>query len=172
MAENTNNEIDIDDYLDFDLEELQELEGFVVPSPGVYSFEGVSLGQEKRTVRKSKDDSAEIDVTCAVARFKVREVVELAKAATAQDDIVGRELIVSMQLDEIDDGFFFKKQQGQMAFLTKPLKVAANVATFKELVPHFPGMVFNAVIANRKRKDKDTGEIRTSWELAKAVMPA
>lgn len=166
------NILNVDDYIDFDLDELEELEGFLVPAPGVYVFEGVSLGQEKRTVRKSKDDSAEVDVTCAVARFKIREVTELAQASTAQDNIVDKELTLSMQLDEISDGFFFKKQQGQMALLTKPLKDAAGVKTFKELVPAFPGMVFSGAIANKKRKDKDTGEIRVNWELAKAVVPS
>lgn len=171
MAEDTN-VLNEEDFLDFDLDELEELEGFIVPSPGVYVFEGVSLGQERRTVRKSKEDSAEIDVVCAVASFKVTEVTELAQAGAKQDDITGKELRIVMQLEEVTDGFFFKKQQGQMAFLTKPLKDAIGVKHFKELSPAFPGMVFSGVIANRKRKDKDTGEVRVSWEFAKPVVAA
>jgi len=172
MTTENENQLDLDSYLDFDIDELEIVEGFLVPAPGVYTFEGVELKQEKRTVKEAKDSNAEIDVTVAVAKFKIIGVVELAKANTAQENIIGTELNIMMQLEHVTDGFFFKQQQSQMAMLTKPLAAAVGEKGFKGLVPHFPGMQFNGLIKNRKTADKVTKEITVRWQLDAPVIPA
>lgn len=172
MSQDTDNTLNVDSYLDFDIDELEIVEGFLVPAPGVYTFEGVELKQEKRTVKESKDSDAEIDVTVAIAKFKIIGIVELAKAGTVQENIIGTELNVMMQLEHVTDSFFFKQQQSQMAMVTKPLAASIGVKGFVALMPHFPGTQFNGLIKNRKTADKTTKEITVRWQLDAPVIPA